>query len=98
MIAKESRHDCAIEKFKAANPSLLEEIRALSPKEQQQQIEWAFEDEAELRGLEPWELALELIAQSPEELKAMRIETHRDVADALGMSWEEYRGFNDISE
>lgn len=88
----------AIEKFKAANPTLLEEIQTLSPKEQEQQIEWAFEDEAESRGLEPWELALELIAQNPEELKAMRIETHRDVADALGMSWEEYCGFNEISE
>ncbi|WP_166362896.1 DUF6388 family protein [Pseudomonas akapageensis] len=98
MIARESRHDCAIEKFKAANPTLLEEIQALSPKEQQQQIEWAFEDEAESRGLEPWELALELIARSPEELHAMRIETHREVADALGMSWEEYCGFNEISE
>lgn len=98
MIAKESRHDCAIEKFKAANPTLLDEIKALSPQEQQQQIQWAFEDEAESRGLESWELALELIAQSPEELHKMRIETHRDVADALGMSWEEYCGFNEISE
>ncbi|MNC36866.1 hypothetical protein D3C75_854090 [compost metagenome] len=98
MIAKESRHEAAIEKFKAANPGLLQEIQALSPHEQAQQIEWAFEDEAETQGLEPWELALALIARTPEELKAMRLETHRDVADALGMSWEEYRGFNNISE
>ncbi|UVJ41994.1 DUF6388 family protein [Pseudomonas sp. LS1212] len=96
MIAKESRHAAAIEKFMAANPALLEEIQALSPQEQKQQIEWAFEDEAQEQGLEPWELALQLIAQSPEELHAMRIETHRDVAEALGMSWEEYCSFNEL--
>ncbi|MCY1401882.1 hypothetical protein D9M71_170080 [compost metagenome] len=98
MIAKEFRHEAAIEKFMAANPALLEEIQALSPNEQKQQIEWAFEDDAETKGLEPWELALELIAQTPEELKTMRLETHRDVATALGMSWEEYCGFNNIQD
>jgi len=26
----------------------------------------------------------------------MRLETHREVADALGLSWEEYCQFNEI--
>ncbi|WP_256674456.1 DUF6388 family protein, partial [Pseudomonas sp. FSL R10-2398] len=33
----------------------------------------------------------------PEELKAMRLEVHQEVAEALEMSWEEYCGFNDIA-
>ena len=43
------------------------------------------------------QLALELIARSPEELAAMRREVHQEVAEALDMSWEEYCGFNDIA-
>ncbi|WP_416425671.1 DUF6388 family protein [Pseudomonas sp. App30] len=95
MIAKD-RTQLALDKFAAANPHLLEETKALSPEEQQQQLQWAFDDQAEEQGIEPWELTLELIAQSPEELKAMRLEVHREVAEALGMSWEEYCSFNDI--
>lgn len=49
-------------------------------------------------GIEPWELTLQLIAESPEELQAMRLEVHREVAEALGMDWDEYCSFNDISE
>ncbi|PHX52338.1 hypothetical protein AO354_17840 [Pseudomonas syringae pv. syringae] len=80
----------------ATHPTLKDEISALSPKEQQQQVQWAFEDEAESQGIETWELALELIAESPEQLQSMRLEAHRQVAEALGMDWEEYCGFNDI--
>ncbi|MDE1166267.1 MAG: DUF6388 family protein [Pseudomonas sp.] len=98
MIPKADRNTAAIELFKKANPELLDEIKALSDKEQQQQIQWAFEDQAESQGIESWELALQLIAQSPEELKAMRLEVHQEVAEALGLSWEEYRDFNAIED
>ena len=73
-----------------------EEIKALSAHEQQQQIQWAFEDEAQAQGLDPWELALELIAENPQELQAMRLEVHQEVAEALGLSWEDYCEFNAI--
>lgn len=96
MIAKEFRQAAALERFVQANPQLVAEIAALSEAEQQQQIQWAFEDEAHEQGVEPWELTLRLIAESPEELQAMRLEVHREVAQALGMSWEEYCGFNEI--
>lgn len=96
MIAKESRQAVALERFIQANPQLLTEIAALSESEQQQQIQWAFEDEAQEQGVEPWELTLRLIAESPEELQVMRLEVHREVAEALGMSWEEYCDFNEI--
>ncbi|NBA95927.1 DUF6388 family protein [Pseudomonas sp. R5(2019)] len=96
MIPKESRQEVALQRFVAARPAMQEEISQLSAKEQQQQIQWAFEDEAEEQGVEPWDLALQLIAESPEELAAMRLEVHREVAEALGLGWEEYCSFNDI--
>lgn len=96
MIAKEARQALALQRFAEANPQLLEEIRELGAHEQAQQIQWAFEDAAQEQGVEPWELALQLIAQSPEELQVMRLEVHREVAEALGMSWEEYCRFNEI--
>ncbi|MBD8574187.1 hypothetical protein IFR09_04650 [Pseudomonas syringae] len=86
----------ALSKYLANHPTLKDEISQLSAKEQQQQVQWAFEDSAEEQGIEPWELALELIAESPEQLKSMRLEAHRQVAEALGMDWEEYCGFNGI--
>lgn len=96
MIAKEARQALALQRFAEANPQLFEEIRELDAHEQAQQIQWAFEDAAQEQGVEPWELALQLIAQSPEELQVMRLEVHREVAEALGMSWEEYCQFNEI--
>ena len=36
------------------------------------------------------------VAETPEQLQAMRLETHREVAEALGMEWEEYCQFNEI--
>lgn len=98
MIAKESRQAVALERFAKANPQLLEEIAGLNAHEQQQQIEWAFEDQAQEQGLQPWELTLELIAESPEELREMRLEVHREVAEALGLSWQEYCEFNEIED
>ncbi|ANY86327.1 MULTISPECIES: DUF6388 family protein [Pseudomonas] len=96
MIAKEARQALALQRFAEANPQLLEEIRELDAREQAQQIQWAFEDAAQEQGVEPWELTLQLIAQSPEELQIMRLEVHREVAQTLGMSWEEYCQFNEI--
>ena len=98
MIAKESRQALALERFVQANPQMLVEIAALSEAEQQQQIQWAFEDEAQEQGIEPWELTLRFIAESPEELQSLRMEVHREVAQTLGLSWEEYCDFNEIGD
>ena len=97
MIPKESRNELALDTFIKGHPELIEEMKDLSQEDRQQQILWAFEDEAQSRGLEAWELALELIARSPEELLTMRREVHQEVAEALDMSWEEYCSFNDIA-
>lgn len=89
-------NDAAVAKYLASHPTLQEEIKHLSAAEQKQQAQWAFEDEAESQGIEPWELAVELIAESPEQLKSMRLEAHAQVAEALGMEWDEYCQLNEI--
>lgn len=40
-------NEAALAKYLATHPTLKDEISALSPKEQKQQLQWAFEDEAE---------------------------------------------------
>jgi hypothetical protein len=96
MIAKEDRNRVALARFLATNPDLQEEIQELSEKEQQQQAQWAFEDAAQEQGIEPWELTLELVAESPQELKALRLEVHKEVAEALGMPFQDYCTLNEI--
>lgn len=91
-------NDVALAKYLETNDLLRNEIQDLSAKEQLDQTRWAFEDEAEYRGIPAWELALELIAESPEQLKAMRLEAHQQVADTLGMEWTEYCELNEIQE
>ncbi|PWB35675.1 hypothetical protein DCO48_01955 [Pseudomonas sp. SDI] len=98
MIAKESRQAVALERFAQAHPQMLEEIAGLDAREQAQQIQWAFEDAAQEQGLQPWELTLQLIAESPQELHVLRLEVHREVAETLGLSWQEYCEFNEIDE
>ena len=97
MIPKESRNELALDTFIKAHPELLEEMKDLSAEDRQQQILWAFENEADDQGIEAWELALQLIARSPEELQTMRREVHQEVAEALQMSWEEYCSLNDVA-
>lgn len=91
-------NDAALAKYLVSNPTLQDEIKDLSPKEQKQQTQWAFEDEAESLGIEAWEYTLQLIAESPEQHKAMRLEAHRQVAETLGMDWDEYCAVNAIQE
>ena len=96
MIPKHQRQEIALEKFLEQHPDLREEIQVLNDKEQKEQTLWALEDAAEAQGQEPWELVLELVATSAEELKTMRLEVHQEVAEALGMEWEEYRQLNEL--
>jgi hypothetical protein len=91
-------NDVALAKYLTTNPDLKTEIQDLSAEEQKQQTQWAFEDEAEALDIEPWELALQLVAESPEHLQSMRLEAHQQVAETLGMDWDEYRKLNDIEE
>jgi len=92
----ESLQQQALDKFLAQQPDLQDEIKALSPAEQRQQVQWALEDDAQAQGLEPWERVLELVAQSPQDLKTLRLGVHRQVAEALGMNFDDYCELNEI--
>ena len=90
--------EAALAKYIETNPELKDEIANLSAKDQHDQIRWAFEDEAEAQGIETWELALNYVAETPEQLKAMRLEAHKEAAETLGIDWDEYRAANAIAD
>ncbi|MBA1187585.1 hypothetical protein G7Z99_00805 [Pseudomonas entomophila] len=96
MIVTQDSTALALRRFADAHPDLREEIAQLDAEEQAQQIEWAFEDAAADQGLAPWELTLQLIAESPEHLQAMRLSVHREVAEALGVDWGAYCEANEL--
>ena len=94
-LTQEQRHEQALEKYKLDAPQLLEEIKDLSSDDQKDQIQWAFEDEAEAQGLQPWELTLKYTS-TPEEFEAKRLELHKEAAEVLGVEWDEYCEMNNL--
>jgi len=94
-LTQEQRHEQALEKYKLDTPELMDEIKDLSPDDQKDQIQWAFEDEAESQGLQPWELSLKYTS-TPEEFEAARLALHKEAAEVLGVEWEEYCEMNNL--
>jgi len=94
-MTQEARHEEALKKYVLDVPELKEEIKDLSPDDQKDQIQWAFEDEAEAQGLQPWELSLKYTS-SPEEFEATRLALHKEAAEVLGVDWEEYCEMNNL--
>ena len=94
-LSQEARHEEALRKYALDAPELLEEIKDLSPDDQKDQIQWAFEDEAEAQGLQPWELTLKYTT-TPEEFEAERLKLHKEAAEVLGVEWEEYCEMNNL--
>jgi hypothetical protein len=94
-LTQEQRHEQALEKYKLDAPQLLEEIKDLSADDQKDQIQWAFEDEAEAQGLQPWELTLKYTS-TPEEFEAQRLVLHKEAAEVLGVEWDEYCEMNNL--
>lgn len=94
-LTQEQRHELALEKYILDVPDLKEEIKDLSPDDQKDQIQWAFEDEAEAQGLQPWELTLKYTS-TPEEFEAQRLVLHKEAAEVLGVEWEEYCEMNNL--
>jgi hypothetical protein len=94
-MTQEVRHQAALEKYLEATPQLKEEIKDLSADDQRDQIQWAFEDEAESQGYQPWELTLKYTS-TPEEFEAARLALHKEAAEVLGVEWEEYCEMNDL--
>ena len=94
-LTQEQRHEQALEKYILDVPDLKEEIKDLSPDDQKDQIQWAFEDEAEAQGLQPWELTLKYTS-TPEEFEAQRLVLHKETAEVLGVEWQEYCEMNNL--
>ena len=94
-LTQEQRHEQALEKYKLDAPQLLEEIKDLSPDDQKDQIQWAFEDEAEAQGLQPGELPPKYTS-TEEEFEAQRLVLHKEAAEVLGVDWEEYCEMNNL--
>ncbi|KAA0947800.1 MULTISPECIES: DUF6388 family protein [unclassified Pseudomonas] len=94
-------HQRALDIFLDARPELRTELDTLNPLAAQakketmaqyraERLHEAFEAEAERQGLFSWELTLQLVAHSPQEFEAQRLEVHREVAQMAGLSWDEY--------
>ncbi|CAI8774730.1 Dephospho-CoA kinase [Pseudomonas sp. IT-232MI5] len=94
-LTQEQRHEQALEKYILDVPDLKEEIKDLSPDDQKDQIQWAFEDEAEAQGLQPWELTLKYTS-TPQEFEAQRLVLHKEAAEVLGVEWDEYCEMNNL--
>lgn len=84
--------------FVNTHPALNNSIPMLSPDEQQEQIEQAFEDEAERRGVALWELMLQLTATSEEHLQSQLNAAHQEIAEMVEMSWEDYCRLHNLSD
>ena len=94
-MTQEVRHEEALKKYLEDTPQLKEEIKDLSADDQRDQIQWAFEDEAESQGLQPWELTLKYTS-TPEEFEAQRLVLHKEAAEVLGVDWDEYCEMNNL--
>ena len=94
-LTQEARHAEALKKYVLEVPELMEEIKDLSPDDQKDHIQWAFEDEAEAQGLQPWELSLKYTS-TPQEFEAARLVLHKEAAEVLGVEWEEYCEMNNL--
>ncbi|MBF6026217.1 dephospho-CoA kinase [Pseudomonas sp. P115] len=94
-MTQEVRHQIALEKYLEESPQLKEEIKDLSADDQRDQIQWAFEDEAESQGLQPWELTLKYTS-TPEEFESARLVLHKEAAEVLGVEWDEYCEMNNL--
>ena len=94
-MTQEVRHEEALKKYLEDTPQLKEEIKDLSADDQRDQIQRAFEDEAESQSLQPWELTLKYTS-TPEEFEAARLVLHKEAADVLGVEWQEYCEMNNL--
>ncbi|KAA0986201.1 hypothetical protein FQ192_23895 [Pseudomonas sp. ANT_J12] len=98
MNSDDLRRELALSKFFNGDSSLNDAVQGLSQDEKKMCIESAFEQEAIRLGIEVWELTLTLISESPEELKCLTMEFHREVAEMVEMDWNDYCHLNGIND
>ncbi|MBD8184788.1 hypothetical protein IFU20_01225 [Pseudomonas viridiflava] len=104
-----NRYQAAHDKYFAGNPEAAAEIESVSVRMLDNlgitMEEWrktqrylVFAKAAEANGFEIDEFVIHLMAESPGQAHAWRLERQRRLADALGIPWDEYRQLNRISE
>lgn len=105
----ENRYSAARDKFFAENPSALRQIESVSAsvieavgmtvaeyRDQQRCV--VFAEAAKARGIDVDEFVIRLMAESPEQANTWRLDSHRKMADTLGLGWDEYKELNRITE
>ncbi|MEE1921562.1 DUF6388 family protein [Pseudomonas sp. 148P] len=109
MPSYEDRYAAAHEKFFAEHPEAQVEVESADVREvealgvtmeqycQQKRYE-VFSKAARRRGLDLDEFVIWLVADSPQQAHEWRLRTHRRMADALGIEWNEYKEMNRIFE
>ena len=105
----ENRYSAARDKFFSENPRALAEIESVRSnvieacgitvdeyREQQRCV--VFAEAAKSRGLEVDEFVIRLVAESPEQAQAWRLDRQRKIATVLCIEWGEYKQMNRITE
>ncbi|SFL43064.1 hypothetical protein SAMN04244574_04283 [Azotobacter beijerinckii] len=103
------RYDLALVRFFAANPRLAAEADDVSEAEanaigvslkdlQGKRRAQIFDRAARNLEIDSFELAIRLVAESPEQAQTWRLKQLRKHADAIGVDWEEFKQLNDIEE
>ena len=96
------RYTLALARFFTTNPQLAAEADDVSVAEadaagvsledlQGTRRAQAFEMAAHGLGIDSFEFAIRLVAESSEQAQAWRLEQQRKVAAAIGMSWQEFK-------
>jgi hypothetical protein len=109
MYPEKERYRIACEKFLEQHPEVKRRLDSLNPTAaediditwedyQQLELSQAFQKEAELMGIDGYELVMRYIADSEEELEIMRIEYYKGQAKAIGMTWEDYCKLNHLEK
>ncbi|WP_411961267.1 DUF6388 family protein (plasmid) [Pseudomonas mandelii] len=103
------RYKLAQEKFFSHNPHIVLELDSLNAAEadaigvdieefKKQRRDELFVRAACDRDLDVSEFVIQIVAESPEQANAWRLEGHRLQADILGIDWSEYKTLNRIAE
>lgn len=103
------RYDLALTRFFSTNQQLAAEADDINETEanavgvsledlQRRRRAQIFDRAARALGIDSFELTIRLVAESPEQAQAWRLELLRKHADAIGIDWEKFKQLNGIEE
>lgn len=105
----QERYAAARDKFFTENPRALTEIESISRtvieaggssveeyREHQRSV--VFAEAAKRRGIEVDEYVIQLVSESPAQAREWRLERQREIAESIGMEWDEYKQLNRITD